>query len=370
MKPSLLLFLALAFIIGHDGRAWGAAPIKVACIGEHTTHSHAFPAMNRESQPVGMQEYPAMLQTRLGAGYQVRNFGDCCATVTQGYNTMGQETHPYVQGSNPNDGPGYTESVAFLPDVVVIGSWGRHDWGKAKASTETWSLPKFQTDYDDLVQRYMNLSTHPRIFVSLPVPILNGTDGPDNGVLTSSVSAVIKQVATKYNLPIVDLYTPFLGHMELYKQPPDSEGEGEHVTDAGLKIIADKVYEALMADAADAGREGGSSPRDAAADVSTDDVSTADVSIDAARDAGQAGAGGSGGVGGGSGGSGGGPTGGGAGGTTTTGSGGTSMTGGDVPASSSGGCSCRAAAADNRMHWLELALLGIVVGIRRRRRRA
>src|SRR5262249_40803192 len=160
---------ALIVVFVLTGRAAAAAPIKVACIGEHTTHSHAFPAMNREAQPVGMQEYPAMLQTQLGTTYQVRNFGDCCATVTQGYSTVGQETHPYVQGSNAGDGPGYTESLAFLPDIVVIGSWGRHDWGKAKASTETWSLPKFQQDYDDLVQRYMNLSTHPRIFVSLPV---------------------------------------------------------------------------------------------------------------------------------------------------------------------------------------------------------
>lgn len=31
-----------------------AAPLKAACIGEHTTHSHAFPATNREAQlPAG-----------------------------------------------------------------------------------------------------------------------------------------------------------------------------------------------------------------------------------------------------------------------------------------------------------------------------
>src|SRR5262249_43389492 len=154
---------------------------------------------------------------------------------------------------------------------------------KAKATTETWSLPKFQMDYDDLVQRYANLSTHPKIFVSLPVPILNGTDGPDNGVLTSSVSAVLKQMAAKDKPPGVQFYLPFFGHMELYKQPPDPEGEGEHVTDAGLKIIADKVYEAMVADATDAGREGGSGPLDAAADARAD----------ASTGAGGAGAGGS-----------------------------------------------------------------------------
>src|SRR3954447_19773112 len=142
--------LAIVLTLASSSRTASAA-IKIACIGEHTTHSHAFPAMNRESQPVGMQEYPAILQGKLGAAYQVRNFGDCCATVTQGYNRTGLEQHPYVLGSNPNEGPGYNESIAFLPDIVVIGSWGRHDWGKDKPAAETWSLSKFQQDYDDLV---------------------------------------------------------------------------------------------------------------------------------------------------------------------------------------------------------------------------
>src|SRR6185436_20065552 len=132
LRPSLavaLFCVALFCTVGGSALGAAAAPIKVACIGEHTTHSHAFPALNRETQPVGMQEYPALLQTRLGAGYDVRNFGDCCASVTQGYSTVGQENHPYVQGSNAGDGPAYNESIAFLPDIVVIGSWGRHDWG-------------------------------------------------------------------------------------------------------------------------------------------------------------------------------------------------------------------------------------------------
>jgi hypothetical protein len=51
------------------------APIRVACIGEHTTHSDLYPPTNRESQPPGKQEYPAMLQTLLGPQYDVRKLG-------------------------------------------------------------------------------------------------------------------------------------------------------------------------------------------------------------------------------------------------------------------------------------------------------
>src|SRR6476469_4314087 len=82
-RPRATFFLATA-VCWTSVRAASAAPIKVACIGEHTTHGHAFPANNRETQPVGMQEYPAQLQTLLGPGYDVRNFGDCCGSVLQG----------------------------------------------------------------------------------------------------------------------------------------------------------------------------------------------------------------------------------------------------------------------------------------------
>jgi len=117
----LTIFFLAAALYGMAGLPSArAAPIKVACVGEHTTHGHAFPATNRENQPPGMQEYPTQLQTMLGPGYDVRNFGDCCASVLQGYAV--QETHPYVLGSNPGEGPGYAESIAFLPDIVIIGS--------------------------------------------------------------------------------------------------------------------------------------------------------------------------------------------------------------------------------------------------------
>jgi len=208
-----------------------------------------------------MQEYPAQLQTLLGPGYQVRNFGDCCGTVLQGYTPQAGETHPYVNGTNPNDGVGYKESIAFLPDIVIIGSWGRHDWGLAKATTDQVFTPQgFQDGYDDLVKRYQALASHPKIFVSLPIPILNGQgDVPDQGVKTSDVLPLVNAIATKYQLPVVDFYQPFLNHPELFKQAPDpnSEGEGEHVTAAGNTVMANAVFAAMQKDLQASGGAGG-----------------------------------------------------------------------------------------------------------------
>ena len=39
-----------------------------------------------------------------------------------------------------------------VPDIVVIGSWGRHDWGLSRmTASQAFSFPKFQTDYDESI---------------------------------------------------------------------------------------------------------------------------------------------------------------------------------------------------------------------------
>src|SRR5262249_23030269 len=171
-------------------RAW-AAPIKVACVGEQTTHS------DQLQRPV---EYPAMLQTKLGSGYDSENFGDCCATVLTGYPKQA-ETHPYILGGGK---PSYNESLTFAPDIVVIGSWGKHDTEIANSVySGTLDPAHFSADYETLLNKYLSLPSKPRVFVSTPVPIPKGA--PD-GVTTSVILPTVKAMAAKYNLPIVDLY--------------------------------------------------------------------------------------------------------------------------------------------------------------------
>jgi hypothetical protein len=236
-----------------------AAPIKVACVGDNNTHSDLYPV----ASPM---EYPALLQKLMGAGYNVVNFGDCCASVVQG--PARGDVHPYVDGSGGRS-PAFKESLAFLPDIVVIGAWGRHDWGQQKAPN--WSLALFQTDYDDLVTRYMALANHPKIYVSLPIPILfgNGTV-PDNGTTTESVLPAIKAVAAKYNLPIIDLYTPFTGRKDLF-QTAGIHGEGEHLSDTGgFQFLANTVYAALMGGGD--GGAGGSADAAVGTDAAADDA--------------------------------------------------------------------------------------------------
>jgi MYXO-CTERM domain-containing protein len=248
------------------GREARAAAIKIACIGEQTTHSHSFPTS-------GVGEYPWMLQMMLGAAYDTRNFGDCCATILQGYPKQ-PETHPYLAGS------AFPLSVSFAPDIVVIGSWGKHDTEIANSLYGgVLDATKLRADYEQLVTTYLDLASKPKVYVSLPVPIPKGAP---MGVTTNVILPAIRSVADAHGLPIVDLYAAFLNHPELYK-------DDTHVSDdAGLHKITDLVYAALTA-GADAGtsRDAGSPTSDAAVDAGEPD---------AGGGAGASGAGGSGGA--------------------------------------------------------------------------
>jgi hypothetical protein len=371
------LFLCAAFV-----RTAVAAPIKVACIGEHTTHSDLYPTANREQQPPGMQEYPRILQDLMGSGYDVRNFGDCCASVISGY--AKSETHPYLSGGN------YKNSVAFAPDIVVIGSWGRHDWGlSAMTALAAFTIEKFQADYETLVKAYLALPNPPKIYCSLPIPILAGQDGPDDGYKTSPAADAIKVVAAKYNLPTIDLFSAFLGHPELYRAKPMSDSEGEHVNDAGMQKLAELVHAALTGDTSDAGvpsggaSAGGGSGLGGGADAGgtggTDGVAaagggatTGGVATGTGGDP-NAAAGGvvvTAGTSGSPVGTSGAPSAGTAGTPTATATGG-GTTDSATPASDGNGCSCSVPSrGDRKLPWMSIALMGAVCvqWVRRRNR--
>ncbi len=217
---------AAAVVLGSSGAA--AAPIKVACVGEQTTHS------DQLSRSV---EYPAMLQTLVGACYDVQNFGDCCATVLQGY-PMQAETHPYLDPP-ARFAPAFHESVMFAPDVVVIGSWGKHDT-EIESVLDGGKLDpiQWQADYEELVTTYLNLPSKPTVYVSTPLPLPMGAG---TGPTTDVILPAIENIAAKYHLAIVPLYPAFLNRPQLYK-------DATHPTDTtGLKTIADTVYATMMA---------------------------------------------------------------------------------------------------------------------------
>src|SRR4051794_17696682 len=246
--------------------------MRVAVIGAQMVHSDK---LQRS------QEWPAMLQKMVGPDYDVQNFGDCCSSVSLDYPPQ-KETHPYLKP--PNNAafkPGFNESVAFMPDIVIIGPWGKHD---RELTDEVFGGKldpvKFAADYETMITTYQKLPTHPKIIASLPIPI---PFGMASGVVNDVILPATKMVLAKHpEIPVVDLWAPFVGHRELYNQDTGARA-GTHVTPtAGLMLIATTTFAVWKQQ-----MSGGSV--DAGATVTADAAAPADLPADSAATGGAVG---------------------------------------------------------------------------------
>jgi MYXO-CTERM domain-containing protein len=194
--------------------AWAQAVIKVACIGEHTTHSHHLDFA---------QEYPAHLQTLLRSGYEVKNFGDGVGMLTTGYPPG--DYMEYVKSV------GYMQSLTYPADIVVFGPWGKHDsvaTGGYDPAVNKLDPAKFKAAYETLLQTYIDLPSHPKVLLALPIPF---PFGAPTGPLTTIVLPTVKDVAASKKLPTFDLYNLFLNQKDDYK-------DLDHLTDETVRAYA------------------------------------------------------------------------------------------------------------------------------------
>jgi MYXO-CTERM domain-containing protein len=332
---SLLPRLSLCAVVLLMAEGAQAAPRRVAVIGAQMVHSDK---LQRS------QEWPAMLQKMVGAEFDVQNFGDCCSSVSLDYPKQ-PETHPYLKP--PNNAafkPGFNESVAFMPDIVIIGPWGKHD---RELTTEVFGGKldpvKFAADYETMITTYQMLPTHPKIFASLPIPI---PFGMASGVVNDVILPATKMVLARHpEIPVIDLWAPFVGHRELYNQDTGDRA-GTHVTPTtGLMLIATTTYMVWKLEMTGGGSTDAAAPTD---------IPDASAPADTAVSIGGGGSGGSSGTpAGGSGGSGGSVA-------TDAGSSGT------PPARSSSGCSSGGAGGGRPVGVLVLTL-ALATLFRRRR---
>lgn len=187
---------------------------KVACVGDSITWG--FTIVNR-----ARYSYPAVLQQLLGDGFEVRNFGHNDAAVR-----FDAET-PYVRKKACRD------SLAWEPDIVLLmlGTNDTKPWN--------WDPVVFRQDYLRLVESYLALPSHPRvvlvapirIFKPLPVTFLN----PD--VLEEGVRPVIRDIAARLQLQLVDLYDLFDGS--------NFCRDGVHPQRDGARMLAQTLFEAV-----------------------------------------------------------------------------------------------------------------------------
>ncbi|HVY73179.1 MAG TPA: GDSL-type esterase/lipase family protein [Puia sp.] len=212
MKKNLLLFLALFPVIGITRES---SAIRIICIGDSITWGYNIPEREYNS-------YPGQLQTLLGDGYKVANYGVNGATL------MHNGRIPYIKTG------ACQQALASKPDIVFI-MLGTNDT-KARDST---LLQGFGADYTELVQSFRRLNTHPRVILLAPVTcFLQETGSLTDSVIQQKIIPGIQQVAYQQKLELINLHSITIDRPELYS-------DHLHLNAAGAKLVANRLFEAI-----------------------------------------------------------------------------------------------------------------------------
>jgi len=158
--------------------------------------------------------YPVQLQSYLGDGYKVINFGVSGSTITQ------HSKSGYVFTAK------YTASLAFEPDIVLL-EFGTND-SKPYITNSGRDLKK---DYLEVIHKYQQLRTKPRIILVSPIKcFLPKGKSIQDDVIQQNIVPIIQEIAYEEKLSIIDLYR-ILDHEDthsLYMDHlhPSPEGAG------------------------------------------------------------------------------------------------------------------------------------------------
>jgi lysophospholipase L1-like esterase len=188
--------------------------IRIACIGDSITYGASIKNRTKDC-------YPEQLGRMLGEKWQVHNFGVSGATLLKNGDL------PYWNQ------PAFKDALVYNPHVVII-----------KLSTndtkpQNWKYKdQFATDYADMIDRFAELPSSPRIWICQPVPAYGERWGISDTRIKNEVIPLINRIASKKNLPVIDLFTPLSDKPELFPDQIHPNAEGAHG-------IAEEIYATL-----------------------------------------------------------------------------------------------------------------------------
>lgn len=188
-------------------------PLKVACIGDSITEGSGTKFHNKSS-------YPVILGQKLGEAYEVYNCGRGSTTMLRNGN------FPYWTCKDLYN--------VFLinPDIVVI-KLGTND-----TKRRNWNHEEYARDYQAMIDTIRSIPGSPDIYLCLPVPVHTDRWEINDSTIINGVIPIIKDLAAKNQLPVIDLNTPLLVHKEFF---PD----GVHPSEPGTQVMAEHVYQAI-----------------------------------------------------------------------------------------------------------------------------
>ncbi len=185
--------------------------IKIACVGDSITRG------------TNGKSYPEYLQKLLGSDYEVMNFGQGGTTAqTGGYMRL-----PEVDGYNFAyvNQPEYRASLASEPDIVIImfgtndtkmQNWFYdYDYKNPHVKCSRSKAEVFYSDYKALVQKYIELKTHPKVIFATSCVVFDDWVGEDrilagDHILGETAEAMAvpieRKIASELDVYLVDIY--------------------------------------------------------------------------------------------------------------------------------------------------------------------
>lgn len=188
--------------------------VRVACIGNSITFGAGIKNRSRDS-------YPSVLARMLGDSYWVKNFGVSARTM------LNKGDHPYMNE------PAYKNALAFNPNIVVI-KLGTND-----SKSFNWKYKAdFMKDAQTMIDAFKGLPSQPKIYLCYPSKAYLTGDGINDDIISKEIIPMIKKLAKKNNLSVIDLHTAMDGMPELF---PDRI----HPNEKGAQVMAKAVYQSI-----------------------------------------------------------------------------------------------------------------------------
>lgn len=188
--------------------------VRVACIGNSITFGAGIRNRSRDS-------YPSVLARMLGDSYWVKNFGVSARTM------LNKGDHPYMNE------PAYKNALAFNPNIVVI-KLGTND-----SKSFNWKYKAdFMKDAQTMIDAFKGLPSQPKIYLCYPSKAYLTGDGINEDIISKEIIPMIKKLAKKNDLSVIDLHTAMDGMPELF---PDRI----HPNEKGAQVMAKAVYQSI-----------------------------------------------------------------------------------------------------------------------------
>ncbi len=205
MKHFKIVYLAITLLLFSSC----SSNVKIACVGDSITEGYGLTYQSKTA-------YPVVLDSILGSGYSVMNLGRSATTLRK------KGDFPYWSCKE------FYDVFAYKPDIIII------QLGTNDTKTQNWDSASFAQDYQALIDTFKTIPTKPKIYICLPVPVFKSKWTINDSTLTKWEIPIIKKLAKKNNLPVIDLHS----QMSCYGQ---YFFDGIHPNVKGAKIMADVI---------------------------------------------------------------------------------------------------------------------------------